>query len=171
MALNPSGSASASIAFLRCSGRGMTLIELLVVLAILALLTTAAVTSSDVFMGQGRYDATSRTLSDIQEAVLGPANAFQPGGNIITSGFVADMGRLPNCTSTDTTVGLSELWIQPAGGSFTISPASDSEVLVPCGWRGPYLRLPVGESSLRDGWGQSDGLARFLSRGQPGWRQ
>ena len=35
--------------------RGMTLVEVLVVLTILALLTTVAVTSSDVFLSQGRY--------------------------------------------------------------------------------------------------------------------
>ena len=52
---------------------GMTLVELLVVLAILALMTTVAVTSTDVFMSQGRYEATTKTLTDIQEAVARPA--------------------------------------------------------------------------------------------------
>ena len=73
---------------------GMTLVELLVVLAILALLTTVAVTSSDVVLSQGRYEATTRTLTDIQEAVLGPPNARQADGTLVSTGFVADMGRL-----------------------------------------------------------------------------
>ena len=88
----------------------MTLVELLVVLAILALLTTVAVTSTDVLLSQGRYDATTRTLTGIQEAVLGLDHGRQPDGTTIVSGFVADMGRLPVCTSADATVGLSELW-------------------------------------------------------------
>ena len=73
------------------SCRGMTLVELLVVLAILAIMTTVAVTSSDVFLSQGRYDATIRTLTDIQEAVLGPPNARQSDGTLVSMGFVADV--------------------------------------------------------------------------------
>jgi len=133
----------------------MTLVELLVVLTILAILTLVATTSTDVLLGQGRYDATTRTLGDIQDAVCGPANAKQVDGTLVASGFVADVGRLPVCTSSDQQVGFSELW---AGSTallpFAVRQASfDAEVLVPCGWRGPYLRLPVAQSSLRDGWG------------------
>jgi prepilin-type N-terminal cleavage/methylation domain-containing protein len=132
---------------------GMTLIELLVVLAILALMTTVAVTSSDVFMSQGRYDATSRTLTDIQEAVLGPANARQADGTLMPTGFVADMGRLPFCTST----GLSELWTPSSPTlSWTLQSSTDPDVVITCGWRGPYLRLAPGQTGLTpicDGWG------------------
>jgi prepilin-type N-terminal cleavage/methylation domain-containing protein len=135
--------------------RGMTLVELLVVLAILALLTTVAITSTDVLMSQGRYDATTRTLTNIQEAVLGAQNAHQPDGTLVVTGFVADMGRLPACASTDPSLGLAELWSPPSGvlGSFGLQPTIDPAVCVPCGWRGPYLRLPVGASRLCDGWG------------------
>ena len=83
---------------------GMTLVELLVVLAILALMTTVAVTSTDVFMSQGRYEATTHALTDIQEAVLGPPNSRQADGTLISMGFVADMGRSPLCTSLDPTL-------------------------------------------------------------------
>ncbi|MFW5692834.1 MAG: hypothetical protein ACOCWL_01325, partial [Thermoguttaceae bacterium] len=31
---------------------------------------------------------------------------------------------------------------------------ADDEVVVPCGWRGPYLRLPVGADEALDGWGR-----------------
>jgi len=130
---------------------GMTLIELLVVLAILALLTTVAITSTDVLLSQGRYDATVRTLNEVQEAILGPINARQPDGTRVTGGFVADIGRLPVPAGSDR---LGELWALPNGMSlFAVRPASDPEVLVPCGWRGPYLRLPVGSGEVRDGWG------------------
>jgi len=144
---------------------GMTLVELLVVLAILALLTTVAVTSSDVVLSQGRYEATKRTLTDIQEAVLGPPNARQADGTLISTGFVADMGRSPLCTSPDTTVGLSELWLLPSGiAPFSlIQSANDTDVVVPCGWRGPYLRLAVGQTSVRDGWGNPLNLSGDLA--------
>jgi type II secretory pathway pseudopilin PulG len=133
----------------------MTLVELLVVLTILALLTTVAVTSTDVFLNQGRHEATTRTLTNIEDAVLGPANARQADGAVLTSGFVADLGRLPLAASSDPLTGLAELWSNPGGVQpFAIRPApSDPEVLVPSGWRGPYLRLPVGQGVLRDGWG------------------
>ena len=135
--------------------RGMTLVELLVVLAILALLTTVAVTSSDVFLSQGRYESTTQTLTNIQEAVLGPPNARQSDGTVVVSGFVADVGRAPVCTSADPTLGLSELWAQPANVPlFALGQSqNDPEVFVPCGWRGPYLRLAPGQTSIRDGWG------------------
>jgi prepilin-type N-terminal cleavage/methylation domain-containing protein len=142
---------------------GMTLVELLVVLAILALLTTVAVTSTDVVLSQGRYDATKGTLTNIQEAVLGPPNARQADGTLVSMGFAADVGRWPVCTSTDLTGGSSggpwggpwELLFQPAGiASFAlVQSQNDPDVVVPCGWRGPYLRLSPGQTSIRDGWG------------------
>ncbi len=146
---------------------GMTLIELLVVLAILALMTTVAVTSSDVFMSQGRYDATTRTLTDIQEAVLGPPNARQADGTLISMGFVADMGRSPQFTTFDAPGGSPpppppatliggpyELLNLPSGFApfALVQSANDTDVVVPCGWRGPYLRLGVGQASILDGW-------------------
>jgi len=39
------------------------------------------------------------------------------------------------------------------GGNWDkISPESDDAVFVPCGYRGPYLDLPQGETGLKDGW-------------------
>ena len=132
----------------------MTLVELLVVLTILALMATVAITSTDLMMGQGRFEATVRTLTNIEEAVRGPSGVRQPDGTLLISGFVADMGRLPVVTSNDPRLALSELWASGTLPLFDIrSPDSDLEVLVPCGWRGPYLRLPVGTPDLRDGWG------------------
>ncbi|MBR0056243.1 MAG: hypothetical protein IJP66_02845, partial [Kiritimatiellae bacterium] len=77
---------------------------------------------------------------------------------------------------------LSELYARPAGlGALEARPASaanlapgappeiaDDEVLVPCGWGGPYLRLPAGDDRLRDPWGNpfenpdAAGLSRLL---------
>ncbi len=139
--------------------------EVLVVLTILALLTTVAVTSSDVFLSQGRYEATTRTLTDIQEAVLGPPNARQADGTLISTGFIADVGRSLLSTSADPTLALSELWALPSGmAPFSlIQSSNDTDVVVPCGWRGPYLRLPVGQSNVRDGWGNAMNLFTDLT--------
>jgi hypothetical protein len=145
----------------------MTLVELLAVLTILAILTTVAMTSTDGVLSQGRYDATSRTLGDLQDAVCGPANAKQVDGTLVVSGFVADVGRLPICTSGDPQAGLSELWAgSPRLLPFAVRQATfDAEVLVPCGWRGPYVRLGVGQSSLCDGWGNPFDLLNAAGNG------
>lgn len=136
--------------------RALTLVELLVVLMILAILTVVAVQATESLLEQGRFDSTRRTLESVEEAIVGPAHQRQPDGTLMISGFVADMARLPDIdTSAPAAQQLHELWQQPAGVQlFGIKPAaSDPEVLVPCGWRGPYLRLPYGTNGLRDGWG------------------
>jgi prepilin-type N-terminal cleavage/methylation domain-containing protein len=141
--------------------RGLTLVELLVVLTILALMATVAITSTDLIMSQGRYEATVRSLTNIEEAVRGPSGVRQPDGTLLVSGFVADIGRLPIAYGDDPRLQLAELWANDKDGdgvpdlpTFDIRwPDSDPEVLVPCGWRGPYLRLPLGTADVRDGWG------------------
>jgi len=137
----------------------MTLVELLVVLAILALLTAVAVTSSDVVLSQGRHEATVRTLRAIEEAVLGPQNASSTSDEP-AAGFLADIGRLPRMVSEATVpgIGLAELWTNPgtmAAYQILRPTSGDTEVAVGCGWRGPYLRLPVGRGELLDGWGHA----------------
>ncbi len=136
----------------------MTLVELLVVLTILAILSAVAVFSTETVVRQGRFEATQRTLRAVEEAVLGPEPFQAEDGNLATSGFVADLGRLP--------VDLAELWSPGGLPAFAFVPAAaenldpsdapyaDPEVVVPCGWRGPYLRLPVGAADTRDGWGR-----------------
>ncbi|MFW5693484.1 MAG: type II secretion system protein, partial [Thermoguttaceae bacterium] len=84
----------------------MTLVELLVVLTILAILSAVAVFSTETVVRQGRFEATQRTLRAVEEAVLGPEAFRAEDGNLSTSGFVADIGRLP--------VDLAELW-SPGG--------------------------------------------------------
>jgi len=137
--------------------RGLTLVELLVVLVILAALATVAISSTELLVDQSRYDTTTRTLDAIEEAVLGPPGRRGPDGGASVSGFVADVGRLPQVPNPDPGVAgrLGELWAQGALPSFGIAtPAGDGDVRVPGGWRGPYLRLPLGASALADGWGR-----------------
>jgi type II secretory pathway pseudopilin PulG len=161
---------------------GLTLVELLVVLTILIILTTIAITSTDQVLDQGRYNATQRTLQNIQDAILGPTSQRTADGSLLISGFVADMGRLPQTVDT-TSEPLRELWdpsVIPAASTYAlqvtnlINPSNPSvflmyppntvynpttapvqvAVTLPCGWRGPYLQLMTGSSGrLLDGWG------------------
>lgn len=147
---------------------GFTLAELLVVLAILAVLTMAAVQSLAPVAQQSRMDGTLRSLNSIRSAIVDDNSASG------VSGFVADVGRLPQYLqpSSGTTVDpLVELYLQPASvpsfvaqsfsaGAVTFPagtvtfPASPSPYMtVPRGWRGPYLQAPAGATALRDGWG------------------
>jgi prepilin-type N-terminal cleavage/methylation domain-containing protein len=127
---------------------GLTLLELVMVLAILAVLTAVAVQSLEGMADQTRFEATQRTLELIRTAIVSENTANTP-----VTGFVADMGRLPSS--------LEELLVPPADAApFGLhnAPAPFTNIRVPGGWRGPYLRLPVGSQALgvnlpRDGWG------------------
>ncbi len=134
---------------------GFTLAEMLIVLAILAITTTIAVQSLVPVASQARYSATEQTLTTIKNAIIGsPTGAANPG---VTSGFVADMGRLP--------MTLAELFLNPSNLSTpqTFSAVQDatlnaSTVTVISGWNGPYITTPVGQTAataIVDGWGQS----------------
>ncbi|MDI1312479.1 prepilin-type N-terminal cleavage/methylation domain-containing protein [Prosthecobacter sp.] len=152
---------------IRFNQNGLTLLELLVVLTILVVLSTVAITSTSGVADQARYEATQRALENIREAVVGPANQRDADGSLLITGFVADMGRLPLATSEAVTGGtiftLAELWenvngmaahaVRQASADYVDDDAeADAEVYLATGWRGPYLQLPPGSTSLRDGW-------------------
>ncbi len=159
---------------------GLTLLELLVVLSILAVLSTVALTSSSGLADQARYEATQRTLENIRDAIIGPANLRDTDGTLLYTGFVADTGRLPRAVAEvvdgGTVLTLAELVEQPAGmAAYQVLPAITSNctpsteadaadpvppagvsadtVRLGVGWRGPYLRLTPGNLLPRDGWG------------------
>lgn len=131
---------------------GLTLIELVVVLAILATLALVAVVSTEGVVEQGRFDVTQRTLQNIDDAVLGPE------GKPDAVCFVSDIGSRPKLLDTNPETQLRELWQNPADFPLRpyspIAPASnqDPEIKLNSGWRGPYLRLPNGQTTLMDGW-------------------
>jgi len=156
--------------FIRSSG--LTLLELLVVLSILAVLSTVALTSSSGIADQARYEATQRTLENIREAVLGPANLRDTDGTLLYTGFVADTGRLPRAVADGADFTLAELWEnvnalaphavrQAIAANVDVAAEADSDVYLATGWRGPYLRLTPGNLNVRDGWG-----AQFILRTQ-----
>lgn len=126
---------------------GFTLLELVIVLAILALVTTLAFRSMDQVEDQRRYEASREMLAGLEKAVLGEEQV---------AGFVSDMGRLPNSVLASGEVTLAELWSQGSLPTYDVrSTALDSEVLLPAGWRGPYLTLPIDATNLLDGWGNA----------------
>ena len=159
--------------------RGFTLIELTLVLFVLALSAHLAVRELSRQRVRRLRDAADRQLSEISSAILSADCA---------SGFLSDMGRLPAALPVDpddenTPLSLRELWSPPDGlGEYRARPATpenladgapsaiaDPDILVPCGWGGPYLRLPAAASRLRDPWGNpietpdSAGLPRLFA--------
>ena len=136
-----------------------TFVELVVVLAIIAVMTHLAV----------------REVSHVRDGRLAAAADSQlETVRDCAAGFLADTGRLPR--AADGT--LSELWSRPAGVlPYAVREAVSTNlcggtparpgVYVPTGWRGPYLRLPIGRSRLMDPWGNaveaedSAGLSRL----------
>jgi type II secretory pathway pseudopilin PulG len=172
----------------------MTLVELVVVLTILVLLAGTAITATEGLVEQSRYDATERTLTSIEDAVLGSYNAQGPAERTIIAGFVADVGRLPRAGVTPETA-LAELWIRPDAPppagivEFALQPpvgdpgpVGNPALRLPGGWRGPYVRLGLGGTTLLDGWSRpivalradgtpaspGDPIAGFLSFGADG---
>ena len=143
--------------------RGFSLIELVVSLAILAALTSIALRTSNGLQSQARYQQTTQSLTQIQNAILGQPNSRQLDGTPLLDGFVADTGGLPQVSGIDPFTQLSELWVQPARITKAYQPQSasapDTEIVLNCGWRGPYLQLPVGTQKLADGWGHAYALA------------
>ena len=159
--------------------RGFTLIELTLVLFVLALSAHLAVRELSRQRVRRLRDAADRQLSEISSAILSAD---------CTSGFLSDMGRLPSAIPVEpddenTPLSLRELWARPDGlGDHRARPATpenladgapadiaDPDILVPCGWGGPYLRLPPAATRLRDPWGNpietpdSAGLPRLFS--------
>lgn len=168
----------------RSCAYGFTLIELVVVLAILSLLAHLAVRELGRASHARMRRAAERQLEEIQGAVW----RISPGGE--PEGFLADMGRLPRAAAATNESGrvvlsLAELWRRPEGtapfelraasATNLVVPASakdelaDDSVMVPCGWRGPYLRMPFGKGRLLDPWGNpvetldDAGFARLLA--------
>jgi prepilin-type N-terminal cleavage/methylation domain-containing protein len=142
---------------------GFTLLELVVVLSILAVVTTLALRGLGGIEDGKRDEANRAAIEDLREAILGSPDERAADGPRVIAGYVADMGRLPRTVEVDGALTLAELWSGPPGQVFDVRPAiafhgvpgafEDPQVFVSGGWRGPYLRLPLGASQWLDGWG------------------
>lgn len=141
--------------------RALTLIELLVVLVVLTILATIAIRATDGVFSQSRYEATVRTLRQIDLAIVGDRNLRQDDGTPIISGFLADVGRLPIPPAGELLSGqnLAELWDDTLWTAYPYqirSPQNHPSIRLACGWRGPYLKPGLGTSGgVIDGWGRA----------------
>jgi prepilin-type N-terminal cleavage/methylation domain-containing protein len=127
---------------------GMTLLELIIVVALLSIVALAT-TSLIIDTGEWKQQqATEDQWLSVKRSILGD-NVVDVHHFREYSGFVADMGRLPNC--------LREL-IRPFDCTNDLSAATrlttftqDIDSNQWYGWRGPYLGVP-GANEYRDGW-------------------
>jgi len=138
--------------------KGFTILELLVVIGLLGIV---AVASTSLLEDNGyiedkelkaKQTYNENSLPLVRKAIIGDSNRTL-NGEAELSGFVADMGRLPNC--------LREL-LEPLDCNDDIGNANnlvlwgqDAETHIWSGWNGPYLQgLPAaGGLKFRDGWG------------------
>ncbi|MCL0100817.1 prepilin-type N-terminal cleavage/methylation domain-containing protein [Peptococcaceae bacterium] len=108
---------------------------------------------------------TQRILDRIQDALLGPPDAFDPSGRRIIGGYLGDMGAWPELYDewdgsrwtivTGITGQPRALWTNDPGTGGTADLTGT--ITNGFGWRGPYLPKPWGTGAdevLRDAWGE-----------------
>ena len=138
------------------SQAGFSLLELLLVLFILGLMATSAALLTQGVEDQSKYDETKRRMEMIKRAIIGDASRTINGGPEI-SGFVADMGRLPECLAELIEVsGVAPNFVSPCNGDPIKTWDIDEDTGIGRGWNGPYIDLPPSSSSERilyDGFG------------------
>ncbi|MGR8941762.1 MAG: prepilin-type N-terminal cleavage/methylation domain-containing protein [Gammaproteobacteria bacterium] len=152
--------------------RGFSLVELTVVLLLITLIAGVAVRETSELTFQTRYEQTRERLEMIHQAILGNPRQIINGQQAV-SGFVADMGRLPNnireliqrsgdCdkdggdVSQAACAALSGTWTTNAWNSNAVSPTDPASGLR-YGWNGPYLNIsgnPADSAAMPDGWGR-----------------
>lgn len=137
---------------------------MLVVLLILATLTAIAVESTQMMVEPAKFEATKSTLENIRHAIVSVKQNSAATSSL--SGFAVDLGSAPTA--------LEQLLEPPAGVASVPTPQlldSDGDgvgdTTAVSGWNGPYLRLPMGTSTLSDGWNRSLALLLSSSPGEP----
>lgn len=127
---------------------GLTLLEMLVVVFILSAIALMTLSFTNNADDQFRFEDTRTRLEKIRIAAVGEPGRTINGGPAI-SGFVADMGRLPNNLQEMIEQGSLPVW------------GFDTGVGLWAGWHGPYLSVMTEQQSglkaYRDGWGNSSG--------------
>ncbi|PHS25896.1 MAG: hypothetical protein COA83_04330 [Methylophaga sp.] len=144
---------------------GFTLLEMVLVLFLIGLMASATLMLTENVEDQAKYDETKRRMAMMRTAIVGDPTRTINGGPEI-SGFVADMGRLPNCVAELLESGDER---SPATDPKEHdSPCIPSEIITAwdidastglgSGWRGPYIQvLPErnGDLRFRDGYGNT----------------
>lgn len=136
---------------------GFTLLELLLVIFLLSSLALVTTLFVDNANEQFRFETTKTRLEQIRHAIIGDTSRTLNGQPVI-SGFVADMGRLPE--------NIHELIEPPSDADqlWGITEIDLSGVVIGTlygGWRGSYLDAMQesgvsGVRAFRDGWGNPD---------------
>lgn len=133
--------------------KGFTLVELIVVLAILAILTTMAMTSTSGIVDQSRFEETINVLNNIEDAIFGRLHGDGPA-----YGYMTDLGDFPITVHEN---GINDLVVIRDYGkdkfihSQSFMPDADySDIKLISGWNGPYLHPAYNKDSIiKDGWG------------------
>jgi len=142
--------------------KGFTLLEMLLVVFLMGMLAVAATAMVDNADEQQRFELTRSRLQQIRHAIVGDTSRTLNGEPVI-SGFVADMGRLPES--------IEELVELPAAGTewraMDITHVIGLSTVVAGqlygGSRGPYLDVMAetsGVRAFRDGWGNPDEVGK-----------
>ena len=151
---------------------GFTLVEILVVMLILVAMASVTIETTSELAFQNRYEVTKDRYEKIKRAIIGRPDVLINGQPDI-SGFVADMGRLPNnirelldqnyCsvnrTVDETTSGTAE------DDCNFITPAS---WVTQNNWNGPYLSITkavTDAAAFPDGWGSESASVTDLNYG------
>jgi prepilin-type N-terminal cleavage/methylation domain-containing protein len=126
---------------------GFTLLELIVVIALLGLVSSLATDFMVSETNQQRYETTQQRIEKIRYAIIGDVSRTLNGQPEI-SGFVNDMGRLPNS--------LDELINEPTdcdlitAGNQLCPAVFNGNLSRMVGWQGPYTDS---RTASTDGWG------------------
>lgn len=114
--------------------RAFTLIELVLIIVIIGIVGTIAMKSMQPAIDRSRFEATTREMDLLVQAITGDPNQIQDGIRI-GFGYVGDIGSLPS--------NLDALAANPGGYST---------------WRGPYIQSHFVEDAddyKKDAWGDS----------------
>jgi len=138
--------------------QGFSLVELVTVLLIITVLSTIALRSTVDIGYSTRYEQTKDRLNSIKQAIIGNPKRTINGQPDI-SGFVADMGQLPNNIQELLTQGTQPAYQGKCSNSAHTTQATciNGEAWLFTGWRGPYLSVsdnPANKDAYTDGWGR-----------------
>jgi prepilin-type N-terminal cleavage/methylation domain-containing protein len=152
--------------------QGFTLLEVMVALLVMAITTTVVLKSASGLQDQVRYETTVERVDFIKKAIL---DIHTVNGNPVISGFVADLGRLPNHLRELLEIGLNRPWAtgrcldsanqllsddnrEDCQNHSTANRWIENPAGMGIGWHGPYLHSaqnPGRSDAFTDGWGKS----------------
>jgi prepilin-type N-terminal cleavage/methylation domain-containing protein len=135
----------------RCS-RGFTLVELLVVISVLGILLAFFVpTIISRITANARRVATMQEMRAVRDAISGNAD-IQVGGEMVATGFHADMGRFPrDLLELATSNPFEDIYTNVNYVGKETLPAWDPYLKK--GWNGPYIREDGQMGYRYDAWG------------------